>query len=110
MRLELLQLLESRLEGGSVGEAEAEQLLRQALLPCLVWHAGKIAAASRFAAISAVATVFRTKLLPGGTAAQLLHQVNKHTCCFTQMPVRTNASPFFSASSCGICKLEGGLC
>lgn len=79
MRLELLQLLDSRLEEGSVGPEEVEKVVRQALLPCLVWHAGKIAAASRFAAVTAVATIFRTKLLPGDSAAKLLDQVSKHT-------------------------------
>lgn len=86
MRLELLQLLDSRLEGGGVGAAEAEQVVRQALLPCLVWRAGKIAAASRFAAVTAIATIFRTKLLRGEAAAKLLAQVNRYTthtylCC-----------------------------
>ena len=84
MRLELLQLLDSRLEGGSVGEAEAEQVLRQALLPCLVWQAGKIAAACRFAAVTAAATIFRTKLLSGTTTSALLHLVS---CPISATPV-----------------------
>ena len=64
------------LRGETCPHDVAEGLLSQALLPCLVWRAGKIAAASRFAAITAVATIFRTKLIAGSTAARLLHHVS----------------------------------
>ena len=76
MRLELLQLLDIRLEGGDVQNELAEGILSQALAPCMVWRAGKIAAASRFAAITAVATIFRSKLIASSTAARLLHEVS----------------------------------
>ncbi len=75
MRLELLQMLDHRLEGGSIHGEMAEAILGQALAPCLVWRAGKIAAATRFAAITAVATVFRAKLVSSPSAAHMLHQV-----------------------------------
>ena len=67
-----------------MGEAEAEQVLCQALLPCLVWRAGKIAAACRFAAVTAVATMFRMKLLSDTITAGLLHQAS---CPIPAMPV-----------------------
>ncbi len=75
MRLELLQLIDSRLECEDFRDDVAEAILTGALQPCLIWQAGKIAAATRFAAITAVATIFRAKLFPSSTASRLMHQV-----------------------------------
>jgi dynein assembly factor 5 len=77
LRLSLLRLVDELLEeegggGGSGGRAagalaaggNAELLLTHLLLPPLVWQAGKVAAAVRFAAITALATALRRGLLP----------------------------------------------
>lgn len=50
----------------------AEQLANQALLPALVWRAGKAAAAVRFAAITALSTLFAQRLLRGKQLQHLL--------------------------------------
>lgn len=62
--------------GAAVGGAHAEQLLRDVLLPPLTWRAGKTAAAVRYAAITALATLLRRKLSP---ARPLLRLVNDGT-------------------------------
>ncbi len=68
LRLGLLQLLDELLEdeskAGAFGGASAQLTLEQLLLPALVWHAGKVAAAVRFAGITALAT-FAGKRLVG---------------------------------------------
>lgn len=46
------------------GGANAQLLLGKVLLPPLVWHAGKVAAAVRFAAVTALGTVLRRQLAP----------------------------------------------
>ena len=69
MRIHLLQLLEQVLANEDQAKAFAgplaEQLASQALLPALVWRAGKAAAAVRFAAITALSTLFAQRLLQG---------------------------------------------
>lgn len=69
LRIRLLQLLEQVLANQDQAKAFvcplAEQLASQALLPALVWRAGKAAAAVRFAAMTAVSTVFAQHLLQG---------------------------------------------
>lgn len=69
MRIHLLQLLEQVLANEDQAKAfagpSAEQLATQALLPALVWRAGKAAAAVRFAAITALSTLFAQRLLQG---------------------------------------------
>lgn len=50
----------------------AEQLANQALLPALVWRAGKAAAAVRFAAINALSTLFAQRLLQGKQLQDML--------------------------------------
>lgn len=50
----------------------AVQLANQALLPALVWRAGKAAAAVRFAAITALSTLFAQHLLQGKQLQDML--------------------------------------
>lgn len=67
LRIHLLQLLEQVLANEDQSRAFAgplaEQLANKALLPSLVWRAGKAAAAVRFAAITALSTLFAQRLL-----------------------------------------------
>lgn len=69
LRIHLLQLLEQVLANEDQVKAFAgplaEQLASLALLPALVWRAGKAAAAVRFAAITALSTLFAQRLLQG---------------------------------------------
>ena len=69
MRIHLLQLVEQLLASKDQASAFAgklaEQLCKQALLPALVWRAGKAAAAVRFAAATALGTLFAQRLLQG---------------------------------------------
>ena len=69
---------------GGLGGALAEQVL----LPALAWRAGKPAAAARFAALTALATLLDKGLLPGsawlelaqcGNVMRLLYQVLQHS-------------------------------
>lgn len=68
LRIHLLQLLEQVLANEDQSKAFAgplaEQLANQVLLPSLVWRAGKAAAAVRFAAITALSTLFAQRVLP----------------------------------------------
>ncbi len=67
LRIHLLQLLERMIANDDQGQAlqgaAAQHLVDQALLPALVWHAGKTAAAVRFAAISSLSTLLAHPLL-----------------------------------------------
>ena len=67
LRIHLLQLLEQMIanddQAKALQGAAAQHLADQALLPALVWHAGKTAAAVRFAAISALSTLLGHQLL-----------------------------------------------
>ncbi|KAA6419548.1 MAG: hypothetical protein FRX49_10473 [Trebouxia sp. A1-2] len=67
LRIHLLQLLERMTanedQAKALQGAAAQHLADQALLPALVWHAGKTAAAVRFAAISALSTLLAHQLL-----------------------------------------------
>ena len=69
LRIHLLQLIEQVLATEDQAKAFAgplaEQLADQALLPALVWGAGKAAAAVRFAAVAALNTLFAQHLLQG---------------------------------------------
>jgi dynein assembly factor 5 len=65
-------------------EASAAALLECALLPPLTWRAGKAAAAIRYAAVTALASALRRRLMPrrplmrlinDGTLLPLLAQV-----------------------------------
>ena len=69
---------------GGLGGGLAEQVL----LPALAWRAGKPAAAARFAALTALATLLDKGLLPGsawlelaqcGNVMRLLYQVLQHS-------------------------------
>lgn len=69
--------------GSSLGGGAALEVLTQLLLPPLVWRAGKTAAAVRFAAMTALATMLRRQLVPveallllvaEGKLLPLLHQ------------------------------------
>lgn len=76
MRIHLLQLIEQVLANDGQAQAFAgpltEQLASQTLLPALVWRAGKAAAAVRFAAITALSTLFAQQLLRGKELQHLL--------------------------------------
>lgn len=76
MRIHLLQLIEQVLVNEDQAKAFtgslAEQLADQALLPALVWRAGKAAAAVRFAANAALNTVFAQHLLQGKQLQDML--------------------------------------
>lgn len=67
LRIHLLQLLERMIANDNQAKAlqgaAAQHLADQALLPALIWHAGKTAAAVRFAAISALSTLLAHQLL-----------------------------------------------
>jgi dynein assembly factor 5 len=54
------------------GGANASLVLRQLLLPPLVWRAGKTAAAVRFAAVTALATMLRHQLAPADVLLELM--------------------------------------
>ncbi|GLC36173.1 HEAT repeat-containing protein 2 [Pleodorina starrii] len=66
LRLALLQLLDSVLEDPRRGPALAvgggQALISEVLMPPLVWQAGKTAAAVRFAAVTALATMLGRRL------------------------------------------------
>lgn len=61
---ELLRTLDALLEDGergqALGGAASVRLLLAVLLPAAVWVAGKTAAAVRFQAVTAIATLFRS--------------------------------------------------
>ncbi|KAK9808847.1 hypothetical protein WJX72_004932 [[Myrmecia] bisecta] len=69
LQLQLLRLVDELEEDESKAAAlqgqPAVTLLTQLLVPTLVWRAGKSAAAVRFAAITAVATLLRRRLVSG---------------------------------------------
>ena len=73
LRIHLLQLVEQVLATEDQAQAFAgplaEQLASQALLPALVWRAGKAAAAVRFAAITALSPLLAQGLLRGKQGA-----------------------------------------
>lgn len=69
IRLELFQLLTALLEDGSKADAwwqaEAGQLMvRHLLMPGLVWRAGRVPAAVRYAALTALAMLLSRQRLP----------------------------------------------
>lgn len=70
LRLSLLQTLDALFEDPDRGPAllcaadVAEKALSQLLLPSLVWRAGKSAAAVRYAAVVALGTALRRRLVP----------------------------------------------
>ncbi|GFR52527.1 hypothetical protein Agub_g15100 [Astrephomene gubernaculifera] len=68
LRLALLQLLDGVLEeperGPALVEGSGQALLTQVLMPPLVWQAGKTAAAVRYAAMTALATLLGRRLPP----------------------------------------------
>lgn len=76
LRIHLLQLIERVLANEDQAKAfpgaPAQQLADQALLPALVWRAGKAAAAVRFAAITALSTLFAHKLLQTNQLQEML--------------------------------------
>ena len=67
LRTNVLQLIDQLLANKDTTRAfsgkAAQQLANEALLPALVWRAGKTAAAVRFAAITALSTLFAEHLL-----------------------------------------------
>lgn len=76
LRLELLQLLAVLLDDDSKAAAwqvpsAAEPLVRGILQPALVWRAGRVPAAVRFAALSAAATLLAKRRLPTELLARL---------------------------------------
>lgn len=77
LRLELLQLQAALLEDDSKAVAwqapgAAEPLVRGILQPALVWRAGRVPAAVRFAALSAAATMLAKRRLPAEQLAALV--------------------------------------
>lgn len=84
LRVALLGLVDTLLEDPVRGPALAgAALLRDVLLPPLVWRAGKVSAAVRFAAVTAWSTALERRLLPlepllaavdDGSLLPLLHQ------------------------------------
>ena len=76
LRLDLLHLAAALLaddsKAGAWGQAEAGQLLvRSVLLPALVWRAGRVPAAVRYAALTALVTLLSGQRLPAAQLAQL---------------------------------------
>ena len=76
LRLSALQLTERLLADSSravaLCGAPAAALAQQAILPALVWRAGKTAAAVRFAAVAALASMLQQQLLGQAELAGLL--------------------------------------
>ncbi len=79
LRLAVLQLLDAVLDSadgrglGLAGEHAGALLLEQALLPPLAWRAGKTAAAIRYAAVTALASALRRRLLPAKALSRLIN-------------------------------------
>ena len=76
LRLELLHLAAALLaddsKAGAWQQAGAGQLLvRSVLLPALVWRAGRVPAAVRYAALTALVTLLSCQRLPAAQLAQL---------------------------------------
>ena len=76
LRLELLQLLAALLEEDSKAAAwqqpgAADPLVRGILQPALVWRAGRVPAAVRFAALNSAATMLAKQRLPAEQLALL---------------------------------------
>ena len=76
LQTHLLQILEQMLANKDQAKAfegtSAVQLAEQALLPALVWKAGKTAAAVRFAAITALSTLFAQHILQDSQLQDML--------------------------------------
>lgn len=76
LRLALLHALDGLMEDparrGACSGASAAPVLQRLLLPPLVWRAGKTAAAVRFAAVTALATLLRWRLAPSNVLTAAL--------------------------------------
>ena len=79
LRLEMFELIVALLEDENKAEAWqhaglGQQLVSSVLLPGLVWRAGRVPAAVRFAALTAVAALLTQRRLPADQILQLAAQ------------------------------------
>lgn len=76
LRLELLHLVAALLEDDSKAQAwpqagVGQQLVAGVLVPALVWRAGRVPAAARYAALTALATLLARQRLPPALVAEV---------------------------------------
>ncbi|PRW39200.1 dynein assembly factor axonemal [Chlorella sorokiniana] len=105
LRLELLQLLAALLEDDSKAPAwqapnAAEPLVKGILQPALVWRAGRVPAAVRFAALSAAAAMLAKRRLPAEQLALLAAGGSSEAGSEAGLPSSSSGGLLHSVASC----------